>query len=445
MYRLNRQHCYLCDLPRTPWAMIYDFSETVCRGCVNYEGKVYLFASCCFPKSQHDFIGADRIETIIDNARILRRTSLADRSNNLTPSKSFLPSSSTLHPTSSTSYAYKSPLNGHHRPSLPFMPSRPTHLMSSSLSPPNETTLSSQEPDDLSLPEIVKDSLRLLTASTPFDIRLKRDPTIQARLFLYDSHQRHTSTGGTSEYELRVFTEYPIGSSNVHANINSLFRQMNSDVKQSSSNEDSNQSTKNPYKALEYRIKSSTDHTSTEWHLLNDLINERVRAFKELPNQNLLPEVHLDQKQIKLPSIRNSTAKRKHNDVDMSCINKYRLSKRLRTHQSNNETLSASIPLLILRCSDCHQVLEDTHFVQCPSTSEHRYCFPCCKNFIKKQTGEKEIYCPSGLKCPLVGSANIPWAFMQTEIETILHTRSPSPQKSNSPTSSLTVKQEAEA
>lgn len=72
-----------------------------------------------------------------------------------------------------------------------------------------------------------------------------------------------------------------------------------------------------------------------------------------------------------------------------------------------------------LCCTICHQRLEDTHFVQCPSVPAHKFCFPCSRESIKAQGAGGEVYCPSGEKCPLVGSS-VPWAFMQGEIATIL-------------------------
>lgn len=73
----------------------------------------------------------------------------------------------------------------------------------------------------------------------------------------------------------------------------------------------------------------------------------------------------------------------------------------------------------LLRCTICNQRLEDTHFVQCPTKAIHKFCFPCSKDSIRKQGAGSEVFCPSGEKCPLSGS-NIPWAFMQGEITTIL-------------------------
>ncbi|KAK0046549.1 interferon regulatory factor 2-binding protein [Biomphalaria pfeifferi] len=73
----------------------------------------------------------------------------------------------------------------------------------------------------------------------------------------------------------------------------------------------------------------------------------------------------------------------------------------------------------LLKCTLCHERLEDTHFVQCPSVPDHKFCFPCSKESIKRQGAGTEVYCPSGNKCPLSGS-NVPWAFMQGEIITIL-------------------------
>lgn len=73
----------------------------------------------------------------------------------------------------------------------------------------------------------------------------------------------------------------------------------------------------------------------------------------------------------------------------------------------------------LLKCTICAQRLEDTHFVQCPTNQHHKFCFPCSADSIKKQGPNGEVFCPSGDRCPLAGS-NVPWAFMQGEISTIL-------------------------
>ncbi|XP_034722080.1 probable E3 ubiquitin-protein ligase IRF2BPL [Etheostoma cragini] len=85
-------------------------------------------------------------------------------------------------------------------------------------------------------------------------------------------------------------------------------------------------------------------------------------------------------------------------------------------HVPDSPTMANSGPLC---CTICHERLEDTHFVQCPSVPNHKFCFPCSRESIKAQGASGEVYCPSGEKCPLVGS-NVPWAFMQGEIATIL-------------------------
>ncbi|KAM9341394.1 putative E3 ubiquitin-protein ligase IRF2BPL [Symphorus nematophorus] len=88
----------------------------------------------------------------------------------------------------------------------------------------------------------------------------------------------------------------------------------------------------------------------------------------------------------------------------------------VQTQSVPDSPVASSGPLC---CTICHERLEDTHFVQCPSVPNHKFCFPCSRDSIKAQGASGEVYCPSGDKCPLLGS-NVPWAFMQGEIATIL-------------------------
>lgn len=73
-----------------------------------------------------------------------------------------------------------------------------------------------------------------------------------------------------------------------------------------------------------------------------------------------------------------------------------------------NETLStsdgaaATAPTTTtLKCTLCQERLEDTHFVQCPSVPQHKFCFPCSRDSIKRQGAGSEVimtcFCPFNL------------------------------------------------
>jgi len=311
--------CYLCDMPRFPWAMLTEFAEPVCRGCVNYEGP-------------------DRLDSIIETARKQKRafamgdlmTSGVRREGGSQPGSR--PPSTHREMNGQNSMGSQNSMDGGR------------YLMSSGS---NQTQGLKRSLDDI--------------GNGPQQRKIPATDLQMARSQILNGLGEQPGLNGVGVRQQQLNSSLPIQRQSV-------------DVQAE-------------------RVKAALSRgNSFDSSKVPGLGSASASPLAAIAGSPINPQ---SQKSPMDPLARVGSP----------------------TDLEGPEVGPDGNPLL--RCTLCNQRLEDTHFVQCPTKGIHKFCFPCSKGSIRKQGAGSEVFCPSGEKCPLAGS-NIPWAFMQGEITTIL-------------------------
>lgn len=502
---MGRIKCYLCEVPRGPWAMVYDFIEPVCRACCNFEG-------------------IDRIGEVLDKARQLRRTFEPSQQQqqahhpqqvqqqqphdhgSRSPHEIPMAATRSMAAQSPTYQLISRPLNGLGGAGKVVVTSTgkfafPTHtslgplaqttavIPTTTQAPPTRLAFPMHKPIPMEVhhPQIdttqrfaqIQQTLNDLSKSPPFRVRFSKDHSLTGRVIAFDAVCRG------SDYELKVFVEYPIGSGNVFQSASGAGRQMYGEFRERLGiGGGFRGASSNGYKDLEFEKV----HGDENWKVLGELLTEEVRFFRGSVKKELLPQPYVDAMYPYIPPANMSSTrgflknnllnrKRKTSNEDEADTKKPKtIENGTGTPPSEDTTTSPVIPISPkasptsppqgtgsprqtasprtdrslspgadsptsphhtnglhspdskpseqMECLLCHRALDDTRFVQCPSVALHKFCFNCSRESIKQQVAmSKDVYCPSKLKCLVQGSTT-PWAFMENEIATILKSES---------------------